>query len=180
MKKTLFIIAAIATCMTANAKYWFSGSLGFDGTSMYDQDEKNHSFFFKPTVGMEIEDNLSIALAVGLDDNKVFGQKTTEFSFCPFVRWTFFQEGNFSMFLDGGFSYSIFSPSGFNYWSVGAFASPGIRYELSDHFAIATEFWGLYFEHESRPDINPGGTYKNSYGCAADFEDLSFSLIYEF
>ena len=90
MKKALFIIAALASCMTVSAKYWFSGSLGFDGTSKYDLDEKDHSFFFSPTVGMEIEDNLSIALEVGLNDNKWLGQKTTEFSFSPFVRWTFF------------------------------------------------------------------------------------------
>ena len=33
MKKALFIIAALASCMTVSAKYWFGGSIGFDTES---------------------------------------------------------------------------------------------------------------------------------------------------
>ena len=84
------------------------------------------------------------------------------------------------MFLDGGFSYMIYSPSGYNYWELGLFANPGIRYDMSDHFAVAAKIRGLYFGHENRPDSNPGATYKNSYGLSGNFTDLTFSLIYEF
>ena len=35
MKKALFIIAALASCMTVSAKYWFGGSIGFDTESYY-------------------------------------------------------------------------------------------------------------------------------------------------
>lgn len=180
MKKFLFVVAALASCMTVSAKYWFSGSIGFDGLTNYDSDFKNYSLEFSPSVGMEIEDNLSIAVNLSLRDSKYNGSQVTQFRFSPYLRWTFFEEGQFSMFLDGGFSYRIYSPAGYNYWELGVFANPGIRYDMSDHFAVAAMFRGLYFGHESRPDSNPGSTYKNSYGLAGNFTDLSFSLIYEF
>lgn len=180
MKKLLFVIAALASCMTVSAKYWISGSVGFSGVSEYDSDLKNHDLVFSPSIGAELEDNLSIGLNLTIRDTKINGGQITQVRFSPFFRWTFLEEGKFSMFLDQGFSYRIFSPSGYNYWEFGVFASPGVRYDMSDHFAIAAQFQGLYFGHENRPDIDPGNTYKNSYGLAATLSDLSFSLIYEF
>ena len=49
MKKVLFAIAALALCMTANAKYWFSGSIGFDNLSLYTTTDKAKSTRQGPT-----------------------------------------------------------------------------------------------------------------------------------
>jgi len=182
MKKFLFVIAALATCMTANAKYWFSGSFYYNSTSYYTTDSKDHQFEFSPSVGLEIEDNLSVAAEIGLIDSKANGQKITQFYFAPYLRWEFFREGDFSLFLDGGFNYAVTSPAGFDFWEFSLFAQPGIRYDLSEHFALATLFNGLTWNHESEPGIAgyPGGNYKNGFALGADTWNLKFSLIYEF
>lgn len=186
MKKALFIIAAIATCMTANAKYWFGGSLGFESTSLYDTDPKEHVMTFSPSFGMAIEDNLELGVDLTIADEKWIKaggteQKAFSFGFAPFLRYTFLTEGNFNMFVQGGFEYGIYSPSGYNYWSLTFQVQPGIRYMMSDHFSLVAKFDGLYFTHESRPDeLPPFGTFKNNVGAGFDFSDLKFGLIYEF
>ena len=182
MKKALFIIAALASCMTVSAKYWFGGSIGFDTESYYYNDNKYHLFEFSPMVGMAIEDNLDLGLQFTVQDLKYSdGQKEFTFNFAPFLRYTFFNEGNFSMFVDGGFEYGICSPSGYNWWHVGAFASPGIKYAMSDHFRLEALFWGLYYEHQNNPDSQPRyPTCKNNGGLGFNFEDLQISLVYEF
>lgn len=187
MKKILFVIAALATCMTANAKYWFSGSLGFETTSLYNIDDKAHYMDFQPAFGMEIEDDLEIGVTLGISDTKYFKnnnntQQMFEFSFAPFIRYTFLTEGNFNMFVQGGFSYGIVSPSGFNFWEFSLFAEPGIRYMMSEHFSAVATFNGLYFTHMSNPEIKgyPMGEYKNEFGLNADFTNLRFGFVYEF
>ena len=70
MKKALFIIAALASCMTVSAKYWFGGSIGFDTESYYYNDNKYHLFEFSPMVGMAIEDNLDLGLQFTVQDLK--------------------------------------------------------------------------------------------------------------
>lgn len=182
MKKALFIIAAIATCMTANAKYWFGGTVSFESKSYYDMDDKAHTMEFCPSIGMAIEDNLELGLDLWLGDEKTkAGQKAFEFCFAPFLRYTFLTEGNFNMFVQGGIAYGIYSPSGFNYWYLTPFIEPGIRYMMSDHFSFVTTFSGLYYTHESRPDVIPSHeTYKNRAGFGVDFSSLNIGLIYEF
>lgn len=187
MKKILFVIAALATCMTANAKYWFSGSLGFETTSLYNTDDKARILDLQPAFGMEIEDDLELGVSLGIKDTKYFrADKSTQqmfkFSFAPFIRYTFLTEGNFNMFVQGGFSYGIVSPSGFNFWELAFFVQPGIRYMMSDHFSVVATFNGLYYSHMSNPEIKgyPMGEYKNNFGLNADFTALKFGFVYEF
>lgn len=188
MKKALFIIAAIATCMTANAKYWFSGSLGFETTSQYGTDEKGRVLELSPAFGMQIEDEIELGVELNIKDTKYFRnnsvntQQMFSFGFAPFIRYTFFTEGNFNMFVQGGFEYAIVSPSGFNFWSLSLYAQPGIRYMMSDHFSVQAKFNGLAFTHMSNPEVGgyPGTTYKNNFGLNADFTALTFGLVYEF
>lgn len=187
MKKILFVIAALALSATANAKYWFSGSLGFESTSRYNTDNTARTLEFQPSFGMEIEDDLEIGLTLGILDTKYFRannstQQMFEFKFAPFIRYTFLTEGNFNMFVQGGFSYGIVSPSGFNFWKLSFYAEPGIRYMMSDHFSVVAIFNGLYFSHMSNPEVNgyPLGEYKNAGGLNADFTNLRFGFVYEF
>lgn len=182
MKKFLFVVAALASCMTVSAKYWFGGTIGFDSDSYYDTDNKYHALQIAPSFGMAIEDNLELGVDLTIGDTKsAAGQKAFSFGFAPFLRYTFLTEGNFNMFVQGGFEYGIYSPSGYNYWSLTFQVQPGIRYMMSDHFSLVAKFDGLYFTHESRPDSQPPfGTFKNNVGAGFDFSDLKFGLIYEF
>ena len=188
MKKVLFAIAALALCMTANAKYWFSGSIGFDNASLYTTDDKAKTLDFSPAFGMAIEDNLELGIALGIVDdhyyvgaNKSIVQQEFSFSFAPFIRYTFLTEGNFNMFVEGGFDYTIVSPSGYNFWSIAFKVEPGIRYMMSDHFSAFAKCNGLSFIHMGEPEVGgyPGETFKNKFGIGINTA-LKLGLIYEF
>ena len=104
MKKVLFVIATLALCMSANAKYWFSGSIGFDNASLYTTTDKAKTLDFSPSFGMALENNIELGIGLGIVDNHYYRadnsvQQAFSFKFAPFIRWTFIQDGNFDMFV---------------------------------------------------------------------------------
>ena len=182
MKKVLFVIAALALCMTANAKYWFSGSLGFNSQSVYGTDNKEKVQYFCPEWGMSIEDALEIGVGLNIiNPTSLSGQQKFSFGFAPFIRYTFLNDNNFHMFVQGGFEYEVVSPSGYNYWNLGFNIQPGIRYDLASQWSIVAKFEGISFKHSSEPEIAYSGAQKKNYfGMGADFSALSIGLVYEF
>lgn len=188
MKKALFVIAALALCMTANAKYWFSGSLGFDNASLYTTDQKAKTLDFSPAFGMSIENDLELGVALGIVDDHFYRNNLTSvqqafsFSFAPFIRYTFLTEGNFNMFVQGGFEYKVTSPTGYNFWSATVKIEPGIRYMMSDHWSVVASCKGFYFSHMSEPEVAgypKEELYKNKLGLGINTA-LNLGLVYEF
>lgn len=186
MKKVLFAIAALALCMNVNAKYWFSGSIGFDNASLYTTTDKAKTLDFSPSWGMDLENNIEIGIGLGIKDNHYYRadnsvQQAFSFKFAPFIRWTFLEEDNFDLFVQGGFSYQVTSPSGFNFWELGLHVSPGIRYHMSDHWSIQALCRGFEFSHMSEPERvgYQGELYKNKLGLNIDTA-MEFGLVYEF
>ena len=186
MKKVLFAIAALALCMNVNAKYWFSGSVGFDNASLYTTDQKAKTLDFSPAFGMNIENNLELGVGLGILDNHYYRadnsvQQAFSFSFAPFIRYTFLTDGNFNMFVQGGFEYKVISPSGFNFWELAFKVEPGIRYWLSDQWSIVASCKGFYFSHMSEPEVAgyPAELYKNKLGFGINTA-MNFGLVYEF
>ena len=182
MKKVLFVIATLALCMSANAKYWFSGSLGFNSQSVYGTDNKEKTQYFCPEFGMAIEDALEVGVGLNIvNPTALSGQQKFSFGFAPFLRYTFLNEGSFHMFVQGSFEYEVVSPSGYNYWNLGLYIQPGIRFDLSDQWSIVSKFEGLKYVHTSQAELAyPGPQKQNYFGLGADFSALSFGLVYEF
>lgn len=181
MKKALFFIAALALCMSANAKYWFGGTVGFGTQSYYDIEKNDRVLSFSPSFGMAIEDALELGVDLTIADPVKNGQQEFQFAFAPFLRYTFLTEGNFNMFVQGGFEYGVVSPSGYNYWHLAFNVQPGIRYMMSDHWSVVAKFDGLYYKHFSRPEqMYANRSYQNAGGFVIDFSALKFGLVYEF
>lgn len=186
MKKVLFVIATLALCMSANAKYWFSGSIGFDNLSLYNTEEKAKTLDFSPSFGMALENNIEVGIGLGIVDNHYYTSPTNvqqafSFKFAPFIRWTFIEDGNFDMFVQGGFGYKVTSPSGFNFWELSLNVSPGIRYHFSDSWSIQALCRGFEFSHMSEPEVPgyPAELYKNKLGLNINTA-MEFGLVYEF
>ena len=188
MKKVLFVIAALALCMSANAKYWFSGSVGFDNLSLYTSDDKAKTLDFSPAFGMSIENDLELGVALGIVDNHFYRNNLTDvqqafsFSFAPFIRYTFLTEGDFNLFVQGGFEYKVTSPSGYNFWELSLKVEPGIRYMMSDHWSVVASCEGFYFSHMSEPEqagYPDRELYKNRLGLRLNTA-LKLGLVYEF
>ena len=186
MKKALFVIVALASCMTVSAKYWFSGSIGASNSSLYTTDDKARYLDFSPAFGMAIEDEIELGVALGIIDNCYYTTPTNvqqcfSFSFAPFIRYTFLTEGNFNLFVEGGFDYKVTSPSGFNFWELGLNIEPGVRYMMSDHWSVVAKCKGFGFKHMSEPEVGgfKGELYKNKLGFNIDTA-MQFGLVYEF
>ena len=186
MKKVLFVIATLALCMSANAKYWFSGSIGFDNLSLYNTEAKAKTLDFSPSFGMALENNIELGIGLGIVDNHYYRadnsvQQAFSFKFAPFIRWTFIEDGNFDMFVQGGFGYKVTSPSGFNFWELSLNVSPGIRYHFSDSWSIQALCRGFEFSHMSEPEVAgyPAELYKNKLGLNINTA-MEFGLVYEF
>lgn len=179
MKKVLFAIAAMAACVTANAQLWVSGSAGIWNQSTWNDDKTATSWSFYPSIGYALDDALEVGLELrlygyGKDDNSEF-----DFGIAPFARYTFLSEGNFSMFLQGNIEFSSYSEKNpdFKGKAFGLGIVPGVKYTLTDKFAIVSSFGSLYYYHNDRTEYNDRN--QNLFGCTI-FSDLEFGLVYTF
>ena len=179
MKKFLFAIVALASCMTVSAKYWVGGCFAFDSKTQYDGAPKQTTAILAPSIGMEIEDNLEIGLDFKISELKNINNQSEKFSFAfaPFMRYTFLTQGDFSMFVQGGLEYGIVSPSGANLWHISLMLQPGIKYSVSDNFSLLAKMDGLYYSHENNAI---GHEYKDNIGLGLHVADLWLGLVYEF
>lgn len=179
MKKVLFAIAALASCMTASAQLWVSGGLNLDNQSYWNDDDTRTSWSLEPAIGYALDDALEVGLSFGIGGSSKGDDKSTNFSIAPFARYTFLSEGDFSMFVQGQLGYTYHkdkNPLGEDKsWSFGVSFCPGIKYALTDQFAIVATFGNLYFDHD---DSDWGGA-QNGFGLNIN-SGLNFGLVYSF
>lgn len=185
MKKILFVIAAVASCMTANAQFWVSGSVGVSNSSSYNSDDTRTNWNFNPSVGYALDDALEVGLGLGIGGSSYADDKSFDFSISPFLRYTFLSDGDFSMFLQGNLfldhqkqKYVIAGDETVDKdTEYGISIRPGIKYTLTDKFAIVATLGGLYFNHTKEPDPSVGP--KNNIGLDIN-TGLDFGLVYSF
>ncbi|MBR5934855.1 MAG: porin family protein [Bacteroidaceae bacterium] len=173
MKKFLFVVATLATCMTASAQFWVGGSFNFSTNSVKDGDATT-SWGISPEVGYALDDQIEVGLGCGIGGTKVGDAKTTNFQIAPFARYTFFSEGNFSIFGQAkvAFNYNKVGDDGTS--NFGVAIQPGVKYAVSEKFSfVALLGQGLYFTSYS------DGNTKSDFGV--DFKDkLSLGIVYSF
>lgn len=185
MKKILFAIAALASCMTASAQFWVAGSVGVSNSSYYNDDNSRTNWNFSPAVGYALDDALEVGLSLGVSGYSHGDDKTFNFSIAPFLRYTFLTDGDFSMYLQGNLNlehennkYVIAGDEIENKTTIyGIAIRPGIKYTLTDQFAIVATLGGFYFDHTKEPD--PSAGLKNSFGLNIN-TGLDFGLVYSF
>ena len=119
--KKFFAIAALAVAsLTANAQAWIGGNLGYTSTKTEIEnryaslDNTASAFSFAPEVGYDLDENWAVALRLSyahIDsytveiNNDKFTGTANSFAINPYVRYKFFNEGNFTAFIDGGITY---------------------------------------------------------------------------
>ncbi len=166
MKKILFAVAGILASMTVSAQVWVGGSLGFSSRS-YDSEENlvesenEIDIDFSPTIGYAINDKMDAGIELSLGSTKNFmGEKDatmSSFGVAPFVRYNFFQSGKISFlakasadFYTDKWNYALPGvPDELKYeekyTTFGIYASPLIKYQVTDHIALVAEFAELGF-----------------------------------
>lgn len=166
MKKILLAAFVAVASLSANAQVWVGGNLGlstsktsYDGTTR----SKDNAVTIAPEIGYKYSDNLDFAVKLEYSHTDGEGEASTNgFSINPYVRYTCFTSGKFSVFVDGGFSYEMSHESGVeknkNTWGIGI--KPGIAYSLTDKVGLVAHIGkGLGWEY-----INQGDEKTNKFG----------------
>jgi len=184
MKKVLFAIAAMAACVSASAQVWISGGVesrgvGFSNQSTYGDDKTTTQWYFNPAIGYALDDALEVGLELSLSGRSHDETSTFDFKVAPFARYTFLSEGDFSMFLQGDVAFTSYSSKKPDHkgQAFGINIKPGIKYILTDNFAMVATFGSLYYNHKDRTEF--GYDDQNGFGCSIG-SGLSFSLVYTF
>ena len=171
--------------MTASAQFWVSGSVGFSNSSYYSNDNTQTNWNFSPAVGYALDDALEVGLGLGLSGSSYADDKSFNISIAPFLRYTFLSDGDFSMYLQGGLYLDYLKDKDViagvevvdKNTRYGISIRPGIKYTLTDQFAIVATLGGLYFDHTKEPD--PSAGHKSTIGLNID-SGLDFGLVYSF
>lgn len=160
MKKILFAVAGILASMTVSAQVWVGGSLGFASRS-YDlgnspvkvKSEANEiGINFSPTIGYTINEKMDAGIELTFNNvSNLGGVKdsiATSFGASPFVRFNFFQSGKISFLAQASIDFynntSKYVVGNENFeeknTSLGAYVSPLIKYQVTDHIALVAKF----------------------------------------
>lgn len=179
MKKVLFAIAAMAACMSANAQLWISGGASVSNDSEWNDDKSATQWNITPAIGYALDDALEVGLELNLEGYKKDETSRFNFKISPFARYTFFTDGDFSMFLQGNIDFANYSQKSPDRKGqvFGVSIKPGVKYALTDNFAMVATVGKLYWTHEDRTEYYYND--QNSFGVGVG-SNLSFSLVYSF
>jgi hypothetical protein len=144
----LFAASLTAASQAQNRKFWVSGSLGFESAELNSATTLN-SFSVQPNLGYFFSDSWALGIRFGLNQGELNTSNMfadfQEFSVAPFARHIFLRWKAFSIFVDGGLSFSDFTgDTDFedNAWeeahlsSFGLFVNPGFSLRLTERFSL--------------------------------------------
>ena len=183
MKKIMMTLVAIAMATTMNAQWYVGGSVGFGSVKAGSGDSET-TYKVIPEVGYSFNDKWSVGVALGYAKGSCsFGNSlqdytqnvTTEvFSVNPYARYTFVNEGKFSIFCDGGIGFESWKDMGTNF-SVGL--RPGFAFKASDKISLEAHIGFVGFNTFSPKG---GGDSSNSFGLDLTGVANSFGIYYNF
>ena len=207
MKKVMLMVAFMVAAVAANAQVYIGGSLGVSSDKVPYADgskepESTVNFHFTPEIGYNLDENWAVGLGltfdftkypVGADGDQLPGIDRKKFGFeiAPYARWTFARWNKVSLFLEGGLAYgfdknkwdetdgrneTVTVEDKESYFKIGV--KPGLRVDLTDHFAVMTRLGWLGYTC-TMPD---GDNMNNgqSFGFDLDGENISLGVIYSF
>ena len=169
MKKALIILAfALFSVFTAQAQIWIGGAVN----ASFSKETK--TFSIAPDVGYCIPSTpFSIACAVEyggtFQQDEAYSQSLT---LSPYFRYDICDlNERFSLFAD---LYSDFEVLEFGSFDIGL--SPGISFDLTEHWSAEFSFGLLEYDWERIPDEKPSQTFQFFFETVAP----SFGIYYNF
>lgn len=149
MKKSLLTVAFAMVAMVSSAQFYVGGSLGFKATS--DDNYSSTNFNFNPEVGYVLNENISFgaALGFGINNSKQGSYRSSgnSWEFVPYARYTFFNSGIFSCFVDGVISISGAKNSDATF---GIHAKPGIALSITENISLVSHLGTLGWSNANK------------------------------
>ena len=193
----LAAIVAVAS-LSANAQVWVGGEVGFSAGKTTNNGTKlgaGADFNLIPEIGYTLNDKFDIAVAIGIAHNNGNGKayagsegydaygmvlddvNRNAFTLNPYVRYKFANAGDFTFFVDGGFSYTMIHYSGIddnaNQWGLGF--KPGIAYNISDKVSLVAHIGRLDYNFFKQGDIK-----NNEFNMGVSGNNLTFGAYVSF
>lgn len=147
MKKSLLAIAFAMVAMVSSAQVYVGGALGLNvegGNNL-----SSTTFSIAPEVGYAFNENLAIgasfdflnvSAAVKVLDEKV-KDNSSSWDLKPYVRYTFYNAGIFSCFVDGVFNLSGVKGADGTY--MGFNVCPGVALSVTDNLSVVSRLVSL-------------------------------------
>jgi len=143
MKKIILsAIIMMAAAVAANAQFWVGGSIGYNSHNNKITDVTENIFTFSPEFGYNFTDKISGAVAFDMS----FADHRNIIGVSPYVRYSFYQNGPMSIFVDGVVNFESDKTDGadaINTFGLGV--RPGFAYALNDSFSLVTRVGGIGF-----------------------------------
>lgn len=175
MKKIVLLLVVICATVTANAQFYAGGSLGFWRNST----DNVNSAKLVPEVGYTLNDNWAIGVELGYAHLKSGDAKMNSYTIAPYARYSYFNKGIVSLFVDGGFSVNsskIKDGDDETGFSIGC--KPGVAIKLSDKFSLVSKFGFLGYADEFQL---AGNTFSKKKEFGFDFSNnLTFGFFVNF
>ena len=193
----LAALVAVAS-LSANAQVWVGGEVGFSAGKTTNNGTKlgaGADFNLIPEIGYTLNDKFDIAVAIGIAHNNGNGKayagsegydaygmvlddvNRNAFTLNPYVRYKFANAGDFTFFVDGGFSYTMIHYSGIddnaNQWGLGF--KPGIAYNISDKVSLVAHIGRLDYNFFKQGDIK-----NNEFNMGVSGNNLTFGAYVSF
>ena len=193
----LAALVAVAS-LSANAQVWVGGEVGFSAGKTTNNGTKlgaGADFNLIPEIGYTLNDKFDIAVAIGIAHNNGNGKayagskgydaygmvlddvNRNAFTLNPYIRYKFAQAGDFTFFVDGGFSYTMIHYSGnddnANQWGLGF--KPGIAYNISDKVSLVAHIGRLDYNFFKQGDIK-----NNEFNMGVSGNALTFGAYVSF
>lgn len=167
MKKLIFTLAIVVMAVSANAQFYLGGGLNIANKN------DNTTFSISPEVGYRITQLWSVGAVLGYSH---WGTdlKMNSWSVEPYARFSYFNQGVVSLFLDGGVEYVSTKSSARDASVVEGFGvgiKPGIKVQISRNVSLISRFGFAGW----RNDNHPGPS-----GFGIDTKALSLGFFYNF
>lgn len=167
-KAVLTLIIMLAGMFSAQAQVWIGGSVN----ARFNKDSQ--SFSIAPDVGYCFS-NVPFSIACAMEYGGTFQKDATysqSLTLSPYFRYDICDlDERFSLFVD---LYSDFDVLEFSCFDIGL--SPGISFEISEHWSTEFSFGLLEYDWERVPDDKPNQSIGFGFETAAP----SFGFYYNF
>ncbi|MBR1630403.1 MAG: outer membrane beta-barrel protein [Paludibacteraceae bacterium] len=187
MKKMLLIAAMALATVAANAQWWVGGSLGYTFNTENDKNTdtkvNTHDFTIAPEVGYDLNENWSVAAAIGYNYHGNSDANNTGLFIKPYVRYNVIEFGPVQFFLDGQLGYE-YATNAVNTKTntFGLGVAPGISIAAGENLGFVAHLGQLGWNLESYKTDFPGAksVVTNSFGFDFTSYSLNIGVYYKF
>lgn len=186
MKKILTTLAAAFVAVSMSAQVYVGGTLGFQSKDVNGGGKKESAttFTINPEVGYSFDDAWGVGLSLGytttnLSGNYKLSDNVSEFTFQPYVRYTFAHLDKVNFFADGVVAASIYDNGSdkLNSWGIGV--QPGVAVNLNDNVSFVAKLGKIGYS-SSKWDVDGAKALGQFDFSLNSLAALNFGLYFNF